>query len=287
MKFNGLPVKIKHFFSTVVKKFRGIFNLPHAGKYFILSIILTIIFIIITFPFDKIISKQLHQYEGKGLRTISVQDIKFTIFGESSIGRTFIVLNNNDEVHLQNGVIALNKNPYRLLYKKNILSDFELNGLKYSSASFNSNINLNGNADVILNPASPLPLSGIIKILVSSGAVNFNELTFQGPLGPMTLKVETINIGAINCHLEFINDAVNIKRFDLTGDDLSGSVTGSIRIAPFLPSSAINLTINIDPDSAVLNNYRDLVIPLVKNNSLTLFLSGTLRKPDVRLSPGE
>lgn len=287
MKFNGLPVKIKYFFSNVLKTLRGIFSLPHAGKYFILSIILTIIFIIITFPLDKIISKQLHQYEGKGLRTISVQDIKFSIFGESGVGRTFIVLNNNDEVHLQNGVIALNRNPYRLLYKKNILSDFELNGLKYSSARFKSNINLNGNADVILNPASHLPLSGIIKILVSSGAVNFNELTFQGPLGPMTLKVDTINIGAINCHLEFINDSINIQRFDLTGDDLSGSVTGNIRIAPFFPSSTINLTININPDSAALNNYRDMVLPLVRNDSVTLFLRGTLGKPDVRLSPAE
>jgi len=287
MKLNGFPVKIKYFFSTVLKTLRGIFSLPHAGKYFILSLILTLMFIIITFPLDKIISKQLHQYEGKSLRTISVQDIKFRIFGEAGVGRTYIVLNNNDEVHLQKGVIALNKNPYRLLYKKNILSDFELNGLKYSSSRFNSTLSLNGNADVTLNPASPLPLKGIIKILVSSGVVNFNELTFQGPLGPMTIKVDTINISAINCHLEFINDAVNIQRFDLTGDDLSGSVSGNIRIASFLPSSTLNLTININPDSAVLNNYRDLVLPLVRNNSVTLFLRGTLGKPDVRLSPGE
>ncbi len=287
MKLNGLPVKIKYFFSNFINTIRGIFSLPHAGKYFILSLILTLLFIVVTFPFDKIISRQLHQYEGKGLRTISVQDIKFRIFGESGVGTTYIVLNNNDEIRLQKGVIALSKNPYRLLYKKNFLSDFEFNGFTYSSAKFNSTLNLNGNADVILNPASSLPLSGIIKILVSSGAVNFNELTFQGPLGPMTIKVETINISAINCHLEFINDSINIQRFDLTGDDLSGSVTGNIRIAQFLPSSSINLTINVDPDSAVLNNYRDLVLPLVKNNSLTLFLKGTLGKPDVRLSPGE
>lgn len=287
MEVSSMAFKIKESLKVVFQSIRGIITLPHAGKYLLLSLVFTLIFIIITFPFDRIISQQLHQYEGKAFRTISVRDINFSFFGNSGIGNAYLVLNNNDEINLRNAIFAFNKNPYRLFYKKNILTDFAFNGFNYSSSQFKANLNFNGNADITSNTASPLPLNGFIKILVSSGAISFNELKFQGPLGPMTIKLDTVNISAINCHLEFANGSVNIQRFDLTGDDLAGSVSGNIRIAQFLPSSAINLTININPDSTVLNSYRDLLLPLVRNDSIALYLRGTLGKPDLRLSPGE
>lgn len=287
MNVNSMAIKLKETIIKVFKALRGILTLPHAGKYLLLSFFMTLLFIIFTFPYDRIISQQLHMYEGNAFRSISVRDIEFSILGNSNIGNTFIILNNNDEINLLNAIISINKNPYRLLFKKNLLTDFEFNGFNYSSPKFKTNINFNGNADVTVNPASPLPLNGFIKILVSSGIININELTFQGPLGPMTVKPDAVNISAINCHLEFLNGLVNIQRLDITGDDLSGSVSGNIRVAQFLPSSSINLTININPDSAVLNTYRDLLLPLVKNDSITFYLRGTLGKPDIRLSPGE
>jgi hypothetical protein len=287
MQFQDFPVKIKKYTSLLYQGLKNIVKIPHFWKYFIIAVFSTLLFVIITFPYDIIIMKKLHNYEGKAFRTISVKDIEFSLFKDIVINDAYIVLNNGDEIEFKNSAISLNKNPWKLLYKKNIVTDFQVRGLKYLSPKFDSTINLNGNADFFINNSGPLPVVGNLKLLISSGIVRLNEITFQGPLGPMSLKIGTIQLSAVNCDFEFISGSININRFELTGDDLSGTVTGNIKPGSFLPASSVNLTINLNPDSGILSEYRDMILPMVKNDTLTLYISGTLGKPDIRLSPGE
>ena len=287
MQFQDFPVKIKKYISRFFQAVNSTTKLPHFWKYFIISIISIILFVIITFPYDIIIMKQLNNFEGKALRTISVKDIKFSIFNDILVNDAYIVLNNSDEIEFKNSAVALNKNPWTLFYKKNVITDFRINGLKYLSPKFDSTINLNGNADLILKNSGPVPAEGNVKLLISSGVIRLNEITFQGPIGPMSLKIGTIQLSAVNCDFEFISGSININRFEVTGDDLSGTVTGNIKPGSFLPASSINLTINLNPDSGILSGYKDMILPMVKNDTLTLYIRGTLGKLDIRLSPGE
>lgn len=287
MQFKNLPAKLKEYLLRLMQALKGLKGLPHFWKYIFLAFFSTLFFIVITFPYDRMISRQLHQYEGKAFRTASVKDIKFSLFGNTVIDDVYIVLNNSDEIELKNSIISLNKNPWRLLYKKNVQTDFQIRGLKYLSPKFDATVNLNGNADIIIGNKGPLPLEGWIKILISSGILKLNDITFNGPLGPMTFKIGTVQVSAVNCDLDLAAGVVNISRFEVTGDDLAGTVTGNIKPGNFLPSSSLNLTININPDSAVLSEYRDIVQPLMKNNILTFYVKGTLGKPDIRFSPGD
>lgn len=286
MLFKDLPAKLKEYLSRLMQALKELKGLPHFWKYIFLAFVSTLFFIVITFPYDRMISRQIHQYEGKAFRTASVKDIKFSLLGDTVIDDAYVVLNNSDEIELKNSIISLNKNPWRLLYKKNVITDFQIKGFKYLSPKFEATVNLNGNVDIITGNKGPFPFEGWVKVLISSGILKLNEITFHGPLGPMTLEIGTIQVSAVNCDLDFASGIISISRFEVTGDDLSGSVTGNIKPEKFLPASSVNLTININPDSDVLSEYRDIVQPLVKNNTLTLYMKGTVRKPDIRLSPG-
>lgn len=287
MQFQDFPVKIKKYLSLFLQGIKNTTNLPHFWKYFFTAVISTVIFVIITFPYDIIIMKELNKFEGKAFRTISVKDLEFSLFNDIVIDDAYIVLNNSDEIEFKNSIIALSKNPWKLFRKKNVTTDFQIKGLKYISSKFESTVNLNGNADIVLSNSGPIPSEGNLKLLVSSGIVKLNEISFQGPLGPMSLKIGSIQVSAVNCELEFISGSININRLEITGDDLSGSVSGSVKPGNFLPATSLNLTVNINPDSLVLSEYKDMIMPMVKNDYLTVYIRGTLGKPDFRLSPGE
>lgn len=287
MQFKDLPAKLKEQLSKLLQALKGLKGLPHFWKYIFLAVFSTLLFIAITFPYDRIISRQLHQYEGKAFRTASVNDIKFSFLGNTLIENVYVVLNNNDEIELKNSIISLNKNPWKLLYKKNIVTDFQIRGFKYLSSKFDATVNLNGNADVVIMNKGPLPIEGWMKILISNAVLKLNEITFQGPLGPMTLKIGTVLISAVNCDLDLASGIVNISRFEVTGDDLSGSVSGNIKPENFLPASSLNLTVNVSPDSAVLSEYKNIVQSFVKNDNLTFYVKGTIEKPNIGLTPGD
>ncbi len=287
MQLKDLPAKLKEFLSRFVQAVRGLKELPHFWKYILLAFVSTLLFIVITFPYGSLISRQLHQYEGKAFRTASVKDIKFSFFGNTILDDVYFVLNNSDEVELKNSIIAINKNPWRLLYKKNIITDFQIRGFKYLSSTFDAAMNCNGNFDLVIGNKGALPVEGWIKLLISNAVLRLNEITFQGPIGPMTLKIGTIQISAINSDLDMASGVINFSRFEVTGDDLSGSVSGNIKLENFLQGSSLNLTVNVNPDSAVLYEYRNIVQSFVKNNTLTFYVKGTVGKPNIGLTPGD
>lgn len=287
MQLKDLPAKLRELLSQFMQAIKGLKELPHFWKYIFLAFFSTLLFIVITFPYDSLITRQLHQYEGKAFRTASIKDIKFSFFGNTVLDDVYFVLNNNDEIELKNLIIAINKNPWKLFYKKNIVTDFQIRGFKYLSSKFDAAVNFNGNADLIISNKGALPVEGWIKLLISNAVLKLNEVTFQGPLGPMTLKIGTIQISAVNCDLDMASGVINISRFEVTGDDLSGSVSGNIKPENFLPGSSLNLTVNVNPDSAVLSEYKNIVQSLVKNNTLTFYVKGTFAKPNIGLTPGD
>lgn len=284
MNFTEILNKIKQIISRGYSYIKIVRALPHSGKYAALSLVLIIIFTVITFPYDYLIKKKLYDSEGKGFRTISMKEFDFSIIGESSAENVEIILNNGQELFLKSILINPSVNPYRLFISKRFLADFQFDGFRYSTADTEVMMNLNGNIDVVLDKTKKIPASGEVKMLLEEGKVKLKEISIPGPMGPFPLKLEAVNIQNGIAEIDIVNGIARIRNFRLTGTDLNCNITGTVEMAERSDNSKLDLNINIDPESAALEQYKDMLNAMSGNAPLVLSVRGTLGRPDIRIA---
>lgn len=284
MRYRELIIKIKLFFLKLFSYIKIVRRLPHSGKYTVLAIILIIIFSVITFPYDYLIKKKLFDYEGKSFRTISLKSLEFSILSESSAENIEIVLNNGHELFFKNILINPSVNPYRLFITKRLLADFQFDNFRFTSPDAEIIMNLNGNIDIIPDQIKKIPGSGEIKLILEECKIRLKEISIPGPMGPFPLKLETVNIENGIAEIDIVNGVARIRNLKLSGTDLNCSITGTIEMAERSDNSKLDLNINIDPESAALEQYKDMINIMVNNNALVLAVRGTLGRPDVKIA---
>jgi len=265
-----------------IKQYAGIiYDLPHSGKYIILSVVLMFLFLVVTFPYDYLIKKKIFALEGKTFRSIEMAGFDFSIFSETYIDNLIIVLNNNNEITCKNAIINLTLNPVTLFINNKLKSDFQFDSLKYTGKDIEFLFNLNGNMDLAIDKQSGIPKDGSIKIIISDSIIKPGEISIPARMGPLPLKIESINIQSGNIDSIMTNGTIKFNTFKLTGSDLTCDISGQIEITG---NSRLDLVVNIDSESAVLDQYNDLLAPVIKNNILSLRIKGTLSKPEVTLN---
>lgn len=275
---------IKNFPGRIKQFARIIYDLPHSGKYLILSVVLMLLFLVVTFPYDFLIKKKIYALEGKSFRSIEMAGFDFSIFSETYIDNLVIVLNNNNEVTCKNAIINLTLNPVTLFVNNKLKSDFQFDSLKYTGKDVEFLFNLNGNMDLTLDKQSGLPKDGPVKIIISDSIIKLGEISIPARMGPLPLKIESINIQSGNIDSILTNGTLKFNTFKLTGSDLICDITGQIELTG---NSRMDLVVNIDSESAVLDQYNDLLSSVIKNNILSLRIKGTLSKPEVTLNNPE
>ncbi len=181
MKYKELLNKIKHVFLNSYSYLKAARALPHSGKYAALSIILIIIFTVITFPYDYLIKKTLYDNEGKSFRTITLKSLDFSVIGESSAENIDIVLNNGHELSFKNILINPSLNPYRLFINKRFLADFQFDNFRITSPDAEVIMNLNGNIDIVPDKTGKIPDSGEIKLILEECKIMLKEIPFRVP----------------------------------------------------------------------------------------------------------
>ena len=275
---------IKNFPSNIKKIAGTIYDLPHSGKYLILSLILLIFFLIVTFPYDYLIKKKIYGLEGKLFRSIEISDFDFSIFSETYLDNLIIVLNNNNEITCKNAIVNLTLNPVTLFINNKLKSDFQFDSLKYTGKDSEFLFNINGNMDLTLDKQSGIPQNGPIKIIISDSNIKLDEISIPARMGPLPLKIESVTIQSGNIDSIMTNGVLRFNTFKLTGSDLTCDITGSIDITN---NSRMDLVVNIDSESAVLEQYNDILSSIIKNNILSLRIKGTLAKPEISLNIAE
>lgn len=273
----NLPARIKGFLKII-------YDLPHSGKYLALSLFLFFLFLIITFPYDFMIKKKIYSLEGKLFRSVEMNGFDFSIFGETYFDNLTIVLNNSNEITCKNSILNVSLNPVTLLINKKLKSDFQFDSLRYISKDFELMFNVNGNLDIAFDKQNGLPQNGPIKIILSDSVIKLNDLSIPGPMGPLPLKIESINIQSGNIDSMITNGTLKFNTFKLTGSDLSCDVTGFIELSNITNNSKLDLLIDIDSESTVLDQYKDLLTSFIKNNILSLRIKGTLAKPEITIN---
>jgi hypothetical protein len=272
-----LPSKIKEHLKTI-------YHLPHSGRYFLLCLLFFIVFLTLTFPYDFLIKKKIYEYEGKIYRSIDMTGFDFSIIGETYIENLNIVLNNNNEISFKNSILNITLNPVTLFLKNRIKSDFQFDSLKYITKDFESLVNVNGNLDFTVDKQSGLPQNGSVKIIISDSNIKVNNLSIPGPMGPMNLKIESVNIQSGNIDSKLTNGTLSLNIFKLTGDDISCDISGSVELAAITNNSKLDITIILDSDSSIIDQYRELLGAYIKDNTLTLKIKGTLGRPELSLN---
>ncbi len=273
----NFPLKVKQFLKTI-------YDLPHSGKYILLSIFLLIFFLIITFPYDFLIKKKIYALEGKSFRSIDINNFDFSIFGETYIDNLAIILNNSNEISCKNSILNIALNPVTLFMNNELKSDFQFDSLKYVSKDFEILFNLNGNVDIIFDKQNGQPKNGPIKIIMSDSVIKLNNISIPGPMGPLPLKIESVNIESGNIDAMITNSTLKINTFKLTGSDISCDITGLIELSNISNNSRLDLIISIDSESAVLDQYKDILTSFIKNNILSLRVKGTFAKPELTIN---
>jgi hypothetical protein len=272
-----LPSKIKELLKTI-------YNLPHSGKYFLLSILFFVIFFILTFPYDFLIKKKIYEYEGKAFRSIDIPGFDFSIFNETYLDNLNIVFNNGNELSCKTAILNIALNPVTLFLKNKLKSDFQFDSLKYITKDIEALINVNGNIDLTVDKQSSLPQQGSVKIILSDSVIKINNLNIPGPMGPMNLKIESINIQSGNLDSKITNGTISLNVFKLSGNDLSCEISGSIELSNITNNSKLDITVNLDSESSIIDQYRDLLGAYIKDNTLTLKIKGTLGRPELALN---
>jgi hypothetical protein len=272
-----LPSKIKELLKTI-------YNLPHSGKYFLLSILFFVIFFILTFPYDFLIKKKIYEYEGKAFRSIDIPGFDFSIFNETYLDNLNIVFNNGNELSCKTAILNIALNPVTLFLKNKLKSDFQFDSLKYITKDIEALINVNGNIELTVDKQSSLPQQGSVKIILSDSVIKINNLNIPGPMGPMNLKIESINIQSGNLDSKITNGTISLNVFKLSGNDLSCEISGSIELSNITNNSKLDITVNLDSESSIIDQYRDLLGAYIKDNTLTLKIKGTLGRPELALN---
>jgi hypothetical protein len=282
MKINKEELIIKY--KTLLKKilifFKTIYNLHHSGKYFITSIVLFIIFIFITFPYDSLIRKRLFSLEKKIYKSINFSKLDFSIFGDTYCENLSIEMNNNNEVSCKNIILNIAFNPVTFLIQDKLKGDFQFDLLKFSTRDYQHSLNVNGRMNVVIDEKTRYPVDGFIKMVISDSIIRLYNVSIPGPMGAMNLKIDSVNIQSGNIDTVFTRGNCRINTFKLTGNDISCNVTGTM---DFTATSKLDLTISIDSESTVLDQYRDILGSFIKNNVLMLRLKGTFAKPELTL----
>ena len=276
----SLPSKCRLFIKTV-------YELPHSGKYILLSVFLFIFFLMVTFPYDFLIKKKLYSLEGQSFRSIDLSGFDFSVFGETYFDSFIIVLNNSNEISCKNSILNVTLNPFTLFVKNRLKSDFQFDSLKYSSRDSEYTFNINGNIDLILDKQTSVPKNGQIKIILSDSIIKLTNISIPGPMGPLPLKIDSITIQNGNIDSLITNGILKFNSFKLTGNDITCDVTGNIELSNIFNNSKLDLNVNIDSESAVLDQYKDILISYIRNNILSLKIRGTVSKPELTLLKAE
>ncbi len=283
MKIN--KEKIVEFIRTSPSRFKHIlitiYNLPHSGKYLLLSLLFLFLFFVITFPYDFLIKKKIYDLEGKAFKVIDIPSLDFSIFRETYINDFMIVLNDNSEITFKNSIINISFNAF--LFNNKFKSDIQFDSLKYVNKDFEVILNINGNTDLVFNKQNNLPENGLVKIILSDVNIKLNKINIPGPLGPLPLKIDFLNIQSGSIDATVSNHILKFNNFKITGNDILCDINGNIELSEIKNNSKIDLLINIDSSSAVLEQYQDLLSSFIKNNILSVTIKGTIGKPELKL----
>jgi hypothetical protein len=272
MDISHIKEKVRSYYKSVMHMLKEVMKLPQAKLYVLLAIPLTILFIITTFPYDIIIRNQLQKLEQRLGQNITVDTLDFSLIGDSYINSLNIVFKTGSVITMKDVNFNVAMNPFTTIINNTIRGEMDVKDVKYLKDDTSFWGRLVSSFELIYGNKTGIPSEGFIKLDLSD--VYLKGLTVK------EFAIPAVRFSSINASTVIRNGVIQINKLDLDGPDLKGSITGSIRLSQFLASSSLNLTIDIDQQSKLLENYKMLLGSLkTENNRIRLTVTGSLQNP--------
>ncbi|HSV98207.1 MAG TPA: type II secretion system protein GspN [Spirochaetota bacterium] len=281
MELRRLRERISAALKSAGRFARGALALPYARLYIATALVLTAVFTVLGFPFDVLIRSELQKMEQRGLRSVIVGEIDFNVIGDSYIDSLILGTGTESEISMKDVRFDIAINPVTTLVNKTLKGEIGVQDFRYADDSASFSCLLNSEFRLAADPASGVPRDGFLNIEIQN--VSLKGITIK------EFTIPAIRFTSIAMQSEIKKSEIHITKLEGAGPDIRGTVRGSIALAPYVRNSTLNLVIDIDTQSKLIQDYRMLLGGLAKNDEglLRLTVSGSLQAPVVGVPGGE
>lgn len=272
--------KPKTIISKAYQLFRELLKLPYAKRYIALSLFLTILFAIITFPYEALIRKQLSKLEGNAVAGVSVAGLSFSVFDVAYFNNLQILFKDASQMNMRDTSINISINPFRIFINNRYNCDFQITGLKYTKDSTQIDCSASGNLSIKIDSKTGVPVDGFVKIMVQNAIIKIENINLGDQFGGLPLTLPGIKIPAIAFDSKITDGKMNISKMSFSGSQLKGDVTGIVTFDKFMQNSKLNLNISLDTESESISKFKDFIGKYIdKSNRLGISVEGTIANP--------
>ena len=171
-------------------------------------------------------------------------------------------------------------NPFTTILGKTLKGDCAIHDFRYSGNESSITGVASGDFRLEFDDAG-LPREGFFKFDMQN--VLLKGLNIKG------FNIPAVQFASIKADSVIKNNELKINSVVFTGADLNGTMTGTVLLSQFLGNSTMNLQIEIDPASRLVNDYRILLGNIGKEggNKIRISISGTLQDPKADLPRGQ
>ncbi|MBN1496774.1 MAG: type II secretion system protein GspN [Spirochaetes bacterium] len=286
IKNSALPL-IKSIFnlSSLWSKAKEALKLPYAKTYIAFSIFMVLVFLVVTFPYDMLIRSKLKDLEKGTLKTITVNELNFSLIDIIEMKGLYAMLRSGSEINVRTADIDISL--LRLLIGKDVKGTVQLAGFKYDSGTSQIGMNMNGNIFLDYKTLTGIPQAGSCSIIIDKAMLRLSQINLPDSMGGLPLSLPPIRISSIKIDADITGGKLMIKNFRIFGADLNGSITGSISLQKNMMNSAFDLRLLLNADSPVLENYRNFFERYINDrNQLAIQLRGTPMMPRFEMPQG-
>jgi hypothetical protein len=272
--------------SVIWNKVKEAIKLPYAKLYIAGAVVMTLVFMVVTFPYDMLIRKQLKNLERTAFKAVSISEIDVGIFNTTQMNNIYILTQGGNEITVKGADFDISL--LRLLIQKNIKGTIQLTGFKYASPSTQMTFNLNGNIFIDYKSFSEMPQGGSVKIMIDNAALKITDMALPDSMGGLPITLPLIRINSITMEADISGNRVTVRNIRIFGKDLSGSITGSLTLQKNWLNTGLDLKMVLNANTPVLDSYRDFLSKYINDrNQLVLALRGSVMIPRFEFSQGD
>ncbi|HPJ36817.1 MAG TPA: type II secretion system protein GspN [Spirochaetota bacterium] len=277
MDIRSLIHTIQQYYKNFKAKVSETLKLPFAKSYILLSVVLTIFFIIVTFPYEILIRNQIVKLEPVIGSSINLGKLDFSLFNDSYIDELSLGSREGAETFLKNITINIAINPVTTLVKKTISGMLSIQNFTYTNRDLTIRSLVMSDFDIRFDSATGLPKDGYIDIKCDNVYVKGAKI--KG------FSIPPVRFTSIQSKAKFINGNLSLESLKFNGSDLNGSMNGTIELNKFIKTSRMNLTIIINAESRILEDYKLLLSGFVDEGSkqIKIILTGRISRPRIQM----
>lgn len=268
---------IQQYYTKFKAKAAETLKLPYAKTYIFLSVVLTVFFFIVTFPYEILIRNQVMKLEPVLGSSVTLGKIDFSLFNDTYIDEFSMGSREGSETFLKNITVNIAINPVTTFINKTLRGTLSIQNLNYTNRDLVIRSLLNSDFDLRFDPQTGLPKNGNIEIKCDNVYVKGVKIK--------DFSIPPVRLTSIQGKAKVIDGNLSIESVKFLGSDLNGSMNGTVELKKFLNSSRMNLTIIINAESRILEDYKLLLSSFMDENSkqIKIIITGRINRPRIQM----